>query len=110
MTDGKLGGSRGKVIRKRWRVRVLVGWRMGLGWLWIIAHRRIQGREGGVEVWMVIELVEVMVLLGCWLGLPWVKGKLTGEIVVGMRWMLLLLLMLVVVRGRRDIIDIMGYL
>lgn len=67
MTDGKLGGSRGEVIRERWRVRVVMGWRVCLRRLWIITHRRIQRRKGGVEVWMGVELVEIMVLLGCWL-------------------------------------------
>ena len=42
----------------------------------------------------------MMVLLGRGLGLCWVKGKLAGEIVVGMRRGMLLLLVLVTVRGR----------
>ena len=110
MTDGKLGGSRGKVIRKRWRVRVVVGRRVCLGWLWIKTHGGIQRRKGGIEMWMRVELVEIMVLLGRWLVLTWVKGELTREVVMSMRWMLLLLLMLVIVRGRWDIVDIMGWL
>lgn len=81
---------------------MVVGWRVCLGWLWIIAHGRVQCGKGGVEVWMGVELVEVMVLLGCWLGLAWVKGKLAREVVMGVRWrmLLLLLLLLVTVRGR----------
>jgi len=75
---------------------VFVGGRVCLGWLWIITHR---GGEGGVVMGMGIELVEIMILLGRRLGLRWVKGKLGREIVVGMRGVLLLL-MLVVVRGR----------
>jgi hypothetical protein len=101
MTDGEIGRSRRKVISERWRVRVFVGLRVGLGWLWIITHRGVQRRKGGIEVRVGIELVQIMILWGCGLGLRWVKGKLTGKIVVGMRWrMLLLLLLLVIVRRR----------
>jgi len=100
MTDGELGRSRRKVIGERWRVRVFVGLRVCLGWLRIITHRGIQRRKGGVEVRVGIELVQIMVRLGCGLGLRWVKGKLTREVVVAMRWRMLLLLMLVIVRRR----------
>ena len=80
---------------------MFVGRRVCLGWLWVVTHRRIQRREGGVEMRMGIELVQVVVLLGWGLGLRWVEGKLVRKIAVGMRrGMLLLLLMLVTVRGR----------
>lgn len=78
---------------------MFMGLRMRLGWLWIITHRGIQRRKGGIEVRMGIELVQVMILLGCGLGLRWVKGKLTREIIMGMRWWRMLLL-LVIVRRR----------
>ena len=83
------------MIGERRGIRVLMGRRVGLGRLWIITHRRIQRRKGRIE--MGIELVEIVVLLGWGLCLRWVKGKLTGEIVVGVRWGRLLLLMLVIV-------------
>jgi len=79
---------------------VLVGRRVRLGWLWIITHRGIQCRECGVEMRMGIELVEIVILLAWGLGLRLVEGKLARKVVVGMGWGMLLLLMLVIVRGR----------
>ena len=77
-----------------------MGRRMSLRWLWVITHRRIQRRKGGIEMGMWIELVQVVILLGLGLGLRWVEGKLIRKVVVGMRRGMLLLLMLVTVRGR----------
>lgn len=94
------------MIGERRGIRVLVGRRVSLGRLWIITHRRIQRRKGGIE--MGIELVQRMVLLGWGLCLRWVEGKLTGEIVVGVRRGRLLLLMLVVVGLCRDVEDVVG--
>lgn len=96
------------MIGERRGIRVFVGRRVGLGWLWIVTHRRIQRRKGGIE--MGIELVQIMILLGRGLCLRRVKGKLTGEIVVGVRWgrLLMLMLMLVIVGWCRDIEDVMG--
>ena len=94
------------MIGERRGIRVFVGRRVGLGWLWIVTHRRIQRRKSGIE--MGIELVQIMILLGRGLCLRWIEGKLTGEIVVGVRWGRLLLLMLVIVGLCRDIEDVMG--